>query len=110
MARIEKEVREIESLEEDIEHGIKAIESQNSLGMVLFYGILLGIFSNIGATIIYELLMSELNASSKIMIAIAVLIALPVIILLIIMEFRKMKNTKSKLNVHLDNIRRRKSG
>lgn len=106
--KIEKELKRVENLEKRIETSLENIESQSSYTRALIYGIILGIISNIAASIIYETLMRNLSSVNQTIIGVAVLIIVPILIALIINEFKKIKKSKEILHIHLGAVKEHK--
>lgn len=106
--KIEKELKRVENLEKRIEASLKNIENQSSYTMALIYGIILGIISNIAAAIIYETQMRSLSSITQTIIGITILIIVPILIALIINEFKKIKKSKEILHINLGAVKEHK--
>lgn len=106
--KVEKELKRVENLEKRIETSLENIEDQSSYTRALIYGIILGIISNIAASIIYETLMRSLSSITQTIIGVAVLIVVPILIFLIINEFKKIKKAKETLHIHLGAVKEHK--
>ena len=107
--KISKEIEKIEVLEKEIEKGIISLEKASSFNTALIYGLFLGLLSNIGATIIYEIFMRELPDHIQTVILVTVLIAIPLLIVLLFRELNKFKKSGKDLNERLEILRSRKN-
>lgn len=106
--RVEKELYKIERLEREIGMGLREIEYSNSFIMILIYGLLLGILSNLAAAVIYEVLIRDLEYSWQWTVIGIILVAIPLMLVLIVKEFRKIKKARELFNLHLERINKSK--
>ena len=106
--KLEIELKRVERLEEEIESSINSIEKQSSFSLVLLWGIVLGVLSNIGASIIYEIHLKSLSSLAQTTVAVIVIFAIPLVVLLLVKEFKKTKKQKQILMSHLETVREHK--
>ena len=103
-----KEIEKIEKLEKEIEGSIKSLEHVGSFNGALFLGLALGLITNLGATIAYELQIKYLNQNIQLAITISMFILVPLFLAFWFSSHNKVKASRERLKMHLESVREHK--